>query len=70
MAVAGCGLSLVAVNGEEGEYPLDVVYRLLIVVASLVAKHKALGTWASVVAARGISSCGSWAINIFKRLCL
>jgi len=58
------------VNGEEGEYPLVAVYRLLIVVASLVAKHKALGTWASVVAARGISSCRSWAINIFKRLCL
>ena len=40
------GLLFVAVRG------------LLIAVASLVAEHKALGTQASVVVARGLSSCG------------
>ena len=35
----------------------------LVAVASLVAEHGALGTRASVVVARGLSSCGSWALE-------
>ena len=34
---------------------------LLIVVASLVAKHGLWGSWASVVPVRGLSSCSLWA---------
>ena len=33
----------------------------LIVVASLVAERGLVGSWVSVVAAGGLSSCGSWA---------
>ena len=40
--------SLVVTNGG---YSLDVVHRLLIAVASVVAKHRFWGRWASVVAA-------------------
>ena len=48
--------------GEQGL--LFVVVRgLLIVVASLCHRAQALGTWASVVAARGLSSCGSQALE-------
>ena len=36
---------------------------LLIVVASLVAEHGALGACASVVVARGLSSCGLQALE-------
>ena len=43
---------------------LFIVMRgLLIAVASLVAQHVFLGVWASVVAARGLSSCGSQALE-------
>ena len=35
------------------------VPRLLFVVASLVPGHGLQGTWASVIAARGLSSCGT-----------
>ena len=45
------GLLFVAVRG------------LLIVVASLCCGARALGVQASVVAARGLSSCGSWALE-------
>ena len=45
------GLLFVAVRG------------LLIEEASLVARAWALGTWASVVVARGLSICGSWALE-------
>ena len=51
-AFSGCGergLLFVAVHG------------LLIVVASLCCRAWALGTQASVVAARGLSSCSTWA---------
>ena len=48
------GLLFVAVRG------------LLIAVASR-CRARALGAWASVVAARGLSSCGSWALE--HRLC-
>ena len=46
--VAACGLSLVAASG------------LIIVVASRCSA-RALGTWASVVVACGLSSCGTQA---------
>ena len=36
---------------------------LLIAVASLVGGARALGVWASVVVARGLSSCGSRALE-------
>ena len=39
------------------------VHGLLIAVASLCCGAWALGTWASVVAARGLSSCGSRALE-------
>ena len=42
---------------------LAAVCRLLIAVASLVAKHRLKGTWASVVAAHGLSRCGSQALE-------
>ena len=38
-----------------------VVHVLLIAVASLVGRARALGIRASVVAAHGLSSCGLWA---------
>ena len=40
-----------------------VVSGLLIAVGSLVAKRELEGTWASVVAARGLSSCGFQALE-------
>ena len=40
-----------------------VMHGLLIAVASLVAEHGLWGTWASVVAAPGFSSCGSWTLE-------
>ena len=49
------GLSLVAASGN---YTLVEVGRLLIAKASLV-EHGLQGTQVSVVAARGLSSCGS-----------
>ena len=48
--------------GERGLL-FVAVCRLLIVVASLVCGAQALGTRASVVAACGLSSCGSWALE-------
>ena len=48
--------------GERGLL-FVAVHRLLIVVAFLCWGAWALGTWASVVAARGLSSCGSWAVE-------
>ena len=53
------GFSLVAASGG---YSLVVVLRLLISVAFLV-KHGLLGMKASVVAARGLGSCGFWALE-------
>ena len=40
-----------------------VVRGLLIAGAPPVADHGALGAWASVVVAHGLSSCGSWALE-------
>ena len=48
--VAACGLSLLAESGLL----FIAVRRLLIVVASLCCGAQALGTWASVVVARGL----------------
>ena len=39
------------------------VHRFLIAVASLVAEHGLYGVQASVVAACGLSSCGSWSLE-------
>ena len=53
-AFSGCGeqgLLFVAVCG------------LLIVVASLCCRAQALGTWAAVVVACGLSICGSWVLE-------
>ena len=50
------GYSLVAVYSVA-------VCRLLIVVASLLEEHGLQSMQASVVVARGLSSCGSWALE-------
>ena len=62
-----CGLSLVAASGG---LLFDVVSRLLIVVASLCCRARALGAQASVfvacssvVEAHGLSGCGSQALE-------
>ena len=44
-------------------YSLAAVCRLPIALASLVAKHRLQGTWASVAAAHGPSSHGSLALE-------
>ena len=56
--VAAHGLSLVTAHG--GFSPFGV-HGLLIVKASFVAVHRLWGIWASVVAAHGLSSCGTQA---------
>ena len=48
--------------GEQGLL-FVVVCGLLIAVASLAAKHRVWGARASVVVARGLSSCGSRALE-------
>ena len=48
--------------GERGLL-FVAVHGLLIAVASLCCRARALGVQASVVAARGLSSCGSWALE-------
>ena len=48
--------------GERGLL-FVVVCGLLIVVASLCCRAQALGVWASVVVACGLSSCGSQALE-------
>ena len=52
-------LSLVAASGD---YSL-LLCRLLIAVASPVGRARTIGTWASVVVARGLISCGSRALE-------
>ena len=54
--VAAHGLPLVAASG------------LLIMVTSHCGA-RALGTWASVVVAHGLSSCGSWALERRLSIC-
>ena len=50
-------------------FSVVVVRGLLIVVASLVGEHRFQGIWASVVSARGLSSCGPWALEHRLRSC-
>ena len=54
------GFTLVAASRG---YSLVAVCRLLIVVVSLVAEHRLQGMQASVVAAQGLNTCGSWALE-------
>ena len=54
--------------GERGLL-FVVVHGLLIAVASLCCGARALGAWASVVVARGLSSCGSWALELRLSSC-
>ena len=56
--VAAPGLSLVVVSTG---YSLAVSRLLLVAVASPVVEHKLKSAWASAIAARGLSSCSSWA---------
>ena len=51
-------LSLVAASGGCS---LVVVREFLIAVASLTVERGLYSTWASVLAAQGLSSCGVWA---------
>ena len=44
-------------------FSLVTICKLLTVVASLVVEQGFKGTWASVVAAHGLSSCSSWALE-------
>ena len=54
------GFSLVA---ESGDCSLAVVCGPLTAVAPLVAEHRLQSVQASVAAAHGLSSCGSWALE-------
>ena len=54
------GFSLVAASGSSS---LVAVGRCLIVVASLVAEHRLYGAQAPVFVVRGLSRCGSWALE-------
>ena len=50
-------------------FSVVVVCRLLTVMASLVAEDRLLGVWASVVGACGLSSCGSWVLELRLNSC-
>ena len=60
LAALGCCSQAFSSCGERGLLFI-VVHGLLIVVASLCYRAWALGVWASVVVARGLSSCGTQA---------
>ena len=60
ICVCAGGFSLVVAS--EG-YSLAEVCRLLIAIASLVAEHRLSGARATVVVLRGLSSCGSQALE-------
>ena len=49
--------------GDEHGLLFIAVHRLLTRVASLVAEHRLTGAPASVVVARGLNSCSSWALE-------
>ena len=51
------GFSLLVVG--RGYSPV-AMHRLLVMLASLGAEHQLWGAQASVVAAHGLTSCGSW----------
>ena len=57
-----CSAGAFSSFGERGLL-FVAVYGLLIVVASLCCRARALGVWASVVVARRLSSCGSRALE-------
>ena len=61
-----CRLSLVAASRG---YSLVKVLRLLTGVTSLVAERRLWGSQASVVAAHGLDSCGSWALECRLSAC-
>ena len=63
-----CYLAFSLVSVSRG-CSLAVVLRLPISVARLVAEHGLCGAPASVVAARGLRSCGSWALEHRLRSC-
>ena len=44
-------------------YSLVVVCRLLFAVASMVVEHRLWGKWASIVVARRLGNCSSWALE-------
>ena len=52
------GFSLVATSGG---YSLAMMPGLLIVVASLISEYRLQSARASVLVARGLSSCSAWA---------
>ena len=54
------GFSLVAASQGYSEF---AVSGLLVAVASLVSEHRLQGTRASAAVARGLSSCGSRAVE-------
>ena len=58
-----CGLSSSVSEGWGWGATLVAKQRLFVAVASLIAEHRIWGTWASVVAACELSSCGSWALE-------
>ena len=58
LGVASRGFSVVVVCG------------LLIAVVCLVAEHRLEGVWASIVEARGLSSCGFWALEHRLKSCM
>ena len=53
--------------GEQGL--LFIVVRGLLIAVASRCGARALGVWASVVVARGLSSCGSWALECGLRSC-
>ena len=57
--VVACGLSLTAVSGGYPSWCLGFLLRRL-----LLRGAQVLGTWTSVVAALGLSSCGVWALEL------
>ena len=58
LGLCGCMLSLVA---TQRGCSLAAVWGPLTAAASALAEHGLLRLWASVVAARGLSSYGAWA---------
>ena len=60
----GCAGSLLLLMGfslavVSGGCSLVAAHKLLVAIAFLAVEHRLWGTWASVVAARGLSICGS-----------
>ena len=60
------GLSLVVASRG---YSLVAACRLLSAVAFLVVEQGLYGMWTLVAAARGLSICGSWALELWLSSC-